>query len=81
MAAEVVQWRTKYGIDGIDLDIEGNQPGAPALAFAQKCKELDPSFIVTQPVFGYPQVKEENFMTNHAFAVGAKKSVDSIGIM
>merc|ERR1719428_1422561 len=39
MAAEVVQWKTKYGIDGIDLDIEGNQPGPTALTFAKKVKE------------------------------------------
>merc|ERR1719473_550480 len=64
MAAEVVQWKKKYGIDGIDLDIEGNQPGPTALTFAKKVKELDPDFIVTQPVFGSPQVKEENYMVN-----------------
>jgi hypothetical protein len=81
MAAEVVQWKSKYGIDGIDLDIEGNQPGPTALAFAKKVKELDPSFIVTQPVFGSPQVKEENYMVNQNFAKGAKSSVDAIGIM
>jgi len=81
MAAEVVQWKKKYGIDGIDLDIEGNQPGDTAYAFAQKCKELDPTFIVTQPVFGYPQVKEENFVTNAAFKDPSKSPVDNIGIM
>jgi len=81
MAAEVVQWRTKYGIDGMDLDIEGNQPGPTALAFASKVKELDPTFIVTQAVFGSPQVTEENYMVNQCFAKGAKSAVDSIGIM
>jgi len=81
MAAQVVQWREKYGIDGIDLDIEGNQPGDTAYAFAKKVKELDPSFIVTQPVFGYPQVKEENYVTNAAFKDPTNSSVDSIGIM
>jgi hypothetical protein len=81
MAAEVVQWKTKYGIDGIDLDIEGNQPGPTALTFANKVKELDPNFIVTQPVFGSPQVKEENYMVNENFKKGAKSSVDAIGIM
>jgi hypothetical protein len=81
MAAEVVQWKAKYGIDGIDLDIEGNQPGPTALAFAKKVKELDPTFIVTQPVFGYPQVKEENYMVNQCFAKGTKSAVDSVGIM
>jgi len=81
MAAEVVGWKTKYGIDGIDLDIEGNQPGPTALAFANKVKQLDPTFIVTQPVFGSPQITEENYMVNQCFAKGAKSSVDSIGIM
>jgi len=81
MAAEVVQWKTKYGIDGIDLDIEGSQPGPTTLTFAKKVKELDPTFIITQPVFGSPQIKEENYMVNQCFAKGAKSSVDSIGIM
>merc|ERR1711959_858443 len=81
MAAEVVQWKRKYGIDGIDLDIEGNQNGPTALAFAKKVKELDPTFIVTQPVFGSPQIAEENYMVNKCFAKGANSSVDAIGIM
>lgn len=81
MAAQVVQWKKQYGIDGIDLDIEGNQPGPTALTFAKKCKELDPDFIVTQPVFGSPQVKEENYVVNQCFAKGAKSAVDKIGIM
>jgi len=81
MAAEVVQWKTKYGMDGIDLDMEGNQAGPTAHAFAKKIKELDPTFIVTQPVFGYPQVKEENYMVNQCFAKGATSVVDSVGLM
>jgi hypothetical protein len=81
MAVEVVGWKTKYGIDGIDLDIEGGQPGPASLAFAKKCKQLDPSFIVTQPVFGSPQIKEENYMVNENFKKGATSAVDAIGIM
>merc|ERR1719247_3352097 len=81
MAAEVVGWKSKYGMDGIDLDIEGNQNGETALTFAKKVKELDPDFIVTQPVFGSPQVKEENYMVNQNYAKGAKSSIDKIGIM
>jgi len=82
MAAQVVQWKSKYGIDGIDLDIEGNQPGPTALAFAKKVKELDPTFIVTQPVFGSPQIKEENYMVNQVFAKSADHTtIDKIGIM
>merc|ERR1712070_491450 len=52
-----------------------------ALAFVKKVKDLDPSFIVTQPVFGSPQIKEENYMVNQCFSKGAKSSVDAIGIM
>merc|ERR1719263_840936 len=81
MAAEVVQWKTKYGINGIDLDIEGHQKGETAYAFAKKVKELDPNFIITQPVFGSPQIDEEDYMVNQCFAKGAKRSVDAIGIM
>merc|ERR1711907_544685 len=44
-------------------------------------KELDPTFIVTQPVFGYPQIAEENFMVNQCFAKGSQSAIDSIGIM
>merc|ERR1712176_1589217 len=48
----------------------------------KKLKELDPTFIVTQPVFGSPQIKEENYMVNEVFAKGADHTtVDKIGIM
>jgi len=36
---------------------------------------------VTQPVFGSPQVKEENYMVNQCYAKGATSAVDKIGIM
>merc|ERR1719191_2724598 len=52
-----------------------------ALTFAKKVKELDPEFIVTQPVFGSPQINEENYMVNQNFAPGVTSSVDKIGIM
>lgn len=88
MAAEVVKWR-QYGIDGVDMDIEtgaGDAAGAgeATIAFAKKLKELDPDFIFTQPVFGSPQVKEENYAVNTAFAAGGSGDpnlVDSIGLM
>merc|ERR1711939_1018939 len=85
MAEQVVKWR-QYGIDGVDLDIEtgaGDTPasGPACIAFAKKLKELDPTFIVTQPVFGSPQVKEENYMVNTCWADGATSVVDAIGIM
>jgi len=81
MAAEVVQWKTKYGVDGIDLDAEANQAPAESFAFIKKLKELDPTFIVNQPVFGYPQVTIENYVVNHAFANASTSPVDSIGVM
>lgn len=81
MAAEVVKWKTMYGIDGIDLDIEGHQKAQTTLTFARKLKQLDPDFIVTQPVFGYPAVEEEDYMVNQNFGEGNKSAVDKIGIM
>lgn len=81
MAVEIIKWKTDYNIDGVDLDSEANQSGPNMYAFAKKLKELDPTFIVTQPVFGSPQVKEENYMVNTCWAEGATPVVDAIGIM
>lgn len=86
MAEQVVQWKQKYGIDGVDLDIEegaGNPPesGSNAVAFARKLKQLDPEFIVTQPVYGFPSVNEEEYVTNECFKNGADGTVSAIGIM
>jgi hypothetical protein len=87
MAVEVVKWKAQYGIDGIDMDIETGagdtaESGANTVVFAKKLKELDPSFIVTQPVFGSPQVKEENYAVNTVFGAGGNpNTLDSIGIM
>jgi hypothetical protein len=87
MAVEVAKWKGLYGIDGVDLDLETgagdtSESGPAAMAFARKLKEIDPTFIVTQPVFGSPQVKEENYVTNAAFAKNATSCpIDSIGIM
>lgn len=59
MAKHVAQWDTMYGCDGIDLDIEtgaGSQSGASKYLpiFIATIKQLNPDFIVTQPVFGSP---------------------------
>merc|ERR1719282_1603674 len=68
MAAEVAKWPEKYGCDGIDLDIEtgaGNVQGAGAnlAAFVAKLRELAPTMILTQPVFGSPRsVPAANWM-------------------
>mmetsp|Transcript_25861 Transcript_25861/g.22602 ORF Transcript_25861/g.22602 Transcript_25861/m.22602 type:complete len:315 (+) Transcript_25861:32-976(+) len=88
MAAEVAQWDTKYGADGIDLDIEtgaGNSQTAAnnLVAFAKKVRELNPKLYITQPVYGYPQVTAENTMINEGFTKegGTNNLVDSAGIM
>eukprot|EP00486_Rosalina_sp_Unknown_P001628 CAMPEP_0201565370 /NCGR_PEP_ID=MMETSP0190_2-20130828/4449_1 /ASSEMBLY_ACC=CAM_ASM_000263 /TAXON_ID=37353 /ORGANISM="Rosalina sp." /LENGTH=317 /DNA_ID=CAMNT_0047982767 /DNA_START=25 /DNA_END=978 /DNA_ORIENTATION=+ len=91
MAAEVASWDTKYGADGIDLDIEGAAGNAanagPHLQhFADKLKELNPDFLITQPVYGYPQIGAENWMVNHGYAKNGSEwvsngMIDSIGIM
>ena len=62
MAKSVSKWPEMYGCDGIDLDIEtgaGDSPGAASnlVVFITELKRLRPEMVVTQPVFGYPQVK------------------------
>jgi hypothetical protein len=85
MAVEVAKWQDQ-GIDGIDIDIEdgigsSEATGPMVLAFITKLRSIAPDFIITQPVYGYPGVKEENYVVNQCFAPDAPVSVDSIGIM
>ena len=89
MAAEVASWDTKYGADGIDLDIESGPSGNSQsqannlVAFAKKLRELNPKLLITQPVFGYPQVTAENTMVNNGWTKNGQSNdlIDSIGIM
>lgn len=86
MAAQVATWPSKYGFDGIDLDIEtgaGDAAGAGPnmMAFVRKLKALVPTFIITQPVFGYPGVKEEEYVPNESWKSGSTAGVDAVGIM
>eukprot|EP01083_Nonionella_stella_P225654 802006_1 len=88
MAAEVATWDEKYGCDGVDLDIEGgagnSQTSAQALvAFAKKLRSINPNLIITQPVYGYPQVTAEDTMVNQGFTAQRTSNglVDAIGIM
>eukprot|EP01061_Rhynchopus_euleeides_P041793 TRINITY_DN73075_c0_g1_i1.p1 TRINITY_DN73075_c0_g1~~TRINITY_DN73075_c0_g1_i1.p1 ORF type:complete len:321 (+),score=131.94 TRINITY_DN73075_c0_g1_i1:64-1026(+) len=91
MAEKVAGWGAAYGADGIDLDIEspagGSQTSATSLAaFARKLRQLSPDFIITQPVYGYPQVAAENYMVNNGWtnASGSWAStglIDTVGIM
>lgn len=86
MAVEVAKWPEQYGIDGIDIDIEdgigsSKTTGPMVMAFVAKLRTVAPDMIITQPVYGYPGVNEENYVVNHAFAKNATASIDSIGIM
>merc|ERR1711988_1883991 len=86
MAVEVAKWPSQYGIDGIDIDIEDGigssaDTGPMVMAFITKLRSIAPDMIITQPVYGYPGVKEENYVVNQAFAKDAAVRVDSIGIM
>jgi chitinase len=61
MAVRVAEWPEKYGIDGIDLDLEegaGAQraAGENMVHFIRKLRTLVPNLIISQPVYGYPQV-------------------------
>ena len=84
MAKQVAsQWPSS--IDGIDLDIEGvagNASSSTLLTFTKKLRQLKPNFIITQPVYGYPQIKAENYMVNTAWTSGKSlNTIDSVGIM
>eukprot|EP00483_Globobulimina_turgida_P012447 UN12470 len=88
MAEEVAQWSSKYGADGIDLDIEGSAGGSQSaannlVAFAKKLRSLNPKMLITQPVYGYPQITAENTMVNQGFTAsgGYNNLIDSVGIM
>ena len=53
------------------------------MVFVKALRKLAPNFIITQPVFGYPQVPEENYVTNHAWTKEGTSLglVDRVGIM
>merc|ERR1712064_34295 len=60
MAEKVAKWPEMYGCDGIDLDLEegagSNKIAGPNMVhFVKKLKELNPSIIVSQPTYGWPQ--------------------------
>ena len=89
MAEEIATWPELYGADGIDLDIETGAGDAADAAsnlviFIERLNVLRPDMVVTQPVFGYPQVKAESAVVNAAWATngtGHKPRVDAVGIM
>jgi hypothetical protein len=88
MAQVVATWPSLYGCDGIDLDIEVGagsslEASTNIVYFVQKINQLNPKMIITQPVFGYPQVKAETFMINSAFNynISTRPIINAIGIM
>jgi len=88
MATQVAEWSTKYGADGIDIDIEGSAGTGSAASqniiyFAKKIKLINPNFIITQPVYGYPQIDAENSMVNNGWNQNGQSNgiCDAVGIM
>ena len=67
MAAKVAAWPEMYGCDGIDLDLEEGagarrEAGPNMIHFIRKIREIRkaaglPRMIISQPTYGYPQVK------------------------
>jgi len=88
MAVQVAKWKDQYGIDGIDLDIEegaGSQSaaGPNMVHFIRKLKQLQPGWLVTQPTYGYPQIKAEIDVINASWNKGGTSNglADSVGLM
>jgi len=87
MAEKVATWPKRYGIDGIDLDLEdgaGDTPkaGPNMIHFVRKLRQLQPKMIIGQPTYGFPQVKAEIAVINASWK--DKKSTglaDSVGLM
>merc|ERR1711915_994754 len=87
-AVQVAKWRDDYGCDGIDLDIEegagGQKAAGPNLVHGiTKLKSLQPGMLVTQPTYGWPQVKAEIDVINASWNRGGSSNglADSIGLM
>merc|ERR1719483_1323280 len=62
MAVKVAKWPEQYGCDGIDLDLEegaGSKKiaGPNMVYFIKKLKQENPTMIVSQPTYGWPQVQ------------------------
>jgi len=87
MAVKVATWPERYGIDGIDLDLEdgaGDTPkaGPMMIHFIIKLRQLQPKMIIGQPTYGFPAVKAEIAVINASWK--DKKSTglaDSVGLM
>ena len=85
MAAKVADWPEKYGCDGIDLDLEEGagarrDAGPNMIHFIRKIREIRetaglPRMIISQPTYGYPQVKLKIKHNNAFFQVQAEIDV------
>merc|ERR1740123_831804 len=89
MAERVAAWPALYGCDGVDLDLEEGagkhkEAGPNMVHFIRKLKQLAPGIIVTQPVYGYPQVEAETDVINASWdpeCDGDCGLADSLGLM
>jgi len=88
MAEKVARWPEEYGCDGIDLDLEEGagakrDAGPNMIHFIRKLKSLKPDIIISQPVYGYPQVKAETDVINASWDTDGNSQglADSIGLM
>ena len=88
MADIVATWPDLYGCDGIDLDIESGagdkkDAGRNMVYFIRRLRQLQPTIIIGQPTYGYPQVDAENYVISEGFNVDASSNnlIDSVGLM
>jgi len=88
MAEKVAEWPDMYGCDGIDLDLEEGagakkEAGPNMIHFIRKLRELKPGMIISQPVYGYPQVQAETDVINASWDPEGNSAnlANSIGLM
>merc|ERR1712106_202386 len=88
MAVNVAEWPEKYGCDGIDLDLEEGagakaEAGPNMIHFIRKLRGLKPDLIISQPVYGYPQVQAETDVINASWDSNGTSAnlANSIGLM
>merc|ERR1712106_67429 len=88
MAVKVAEWPEKYGCDGIDLDLEEGagakeEAGPNMIHFIRKLRELKPDLIISQPVYGYPQVQAETDVINASWDSKGNSAnlANSLGLM
>ena len=65
------------------MNLLSQAAGPNMVHFIRKLKSLHPDLLVSQPTYGYPQVKAENYVINQSWNVGGSSNglADSIGLM